>query len=80
LEFQNPCPSLTDPCLLKEKKKTCCIITELRPSLTKLTELPDGLIDCHVVGDHVIIDQKLELVTNAISLIHQNGGLQQQKK
>ncbi len=45
-----------------------------------LTELPDGLIDCHVVGDHVIIDQKLELVTNAISLIHQNGGLQQQKK
>ena len=42
--------------------------------------MPDGLIDCHIVGDYVIIDQKLELVTNAVSLIHQNGGLQNNKQ
>lgn len=35
-----------------------------------LTELSDSLVDCHIVRDHVIVDQKLELVSNAISLVH----------
>ena len=41
-------------------------------STMSLTELSDGLVDRHVVRNHVIVDQKLKLVTDAVPLIHQN--------
>ena len=39
-------------------------------STMSLTELSDGLVDRHVVRNHVIVDQKLKLVTDAVPSIH----------
>ena len=39
-------------------------------STMSLTELSDGLVDRHVVGNRVIIDQNLKFVTDALRLIY----------
>ena len=39
-------------------------------STNSLTELADGLVDRHVVGNRVIIDQNLKFVTDALRLIY----------
>ena len=44
------------------------------------TKLSYGLVDGHVVRDDVIVDQKLELVTDVVALRHQHGRLGTQTK
>lgn len=39
------------------------------------TKLSYGLVDGHVVRDHVIVDQKLQFVTDIVALCHQHGRL-----